>query len=662
MPRSARRRATGFAAAIAVVAALLSPFVVVSAASAANITGVTGGSAAGSWQDTTLEGTFTVGSSYYSSVQLPDGWNGYGLNYWLLPPGLSASINTSDGTIYVSGTPTTASASFDIEIRATASDAPYFAIDFDGVVVAAAPTVTPTTTSVAAADFQHYGTVTATAQVSTNTSGGTVQFRLGSTNIGTGVAVGGTGQAVFSGAVPTSLIGTSSTLYATFSGTSTHGNSSGTSADPVFIYGDRVISGLVTRNDLPVSSTAVQLLTTAGAATGYSTVDTGSGFSFTLASPTTLAEAAAEYVLYAPSLGLYYTESGPSATTLAGATVLNQSNWGGSKNIGETVDPTWTDETLAQPRLGQSYSDSVSAVTTGETTTITYSLSGDPLPSWLTFANGAFTATNPTDQLAYTFTVTATSSYGSISKEFDLQAGIAVITPLFTDTTIAELTVGTPLNDSITAVGDGTITYSSNTLPPGVLLNAATGALTGTPTTTGDYSVTFTASNGTEPDDTFLWEPTIAAAADLELVLDFAAGASLSVTETQIGASGLQVDSTYTLYMNSTPRLLYTGIVGASGAFLHTLSLPADTPVGSHELVLTGVAPDGTVMTARAWFTLLANGRIGAISYSGAIPFPVTAAAALAATGSDPLLPIGLAGGLMLAGFVLMMRRRSEQA
>jgi hypothetical protein len=47
-----------------------------------------------------------------------------------------------------------------------------------------------------------------------------------------------------------------------------------------------------------------------------------------------------------------------------------------------------------------------------------------------------------------------------------------------------------------------TVTVSAGTLPPGLHLNAATGAITGTPTTAGSYPVTLKATNGIAPDAT----------------------------------------------------------------------------------------------------------------------------------------------------------------
>ena len=383
----------------------------------------------------------------------------------------------------------------------------------------------------------------------------------------------------------------------------------------------------------------------------------GGYFEIALPAPTSLNEATATYVIHAADSDFYYSSSTAlgeeSPFGFAAATATGDAHWEEWLNIYDFRDPIWIDETLAQPRLGNSYTDGVAADPQGSGG-ITYTVTGD-VPSWLTFfaMTGGLVSTGPTDQTAHTFTVRATSDYGYIEQPFTLQAGDAPVPPTFTDTTIADLVVGTPLVDAIAATGDATIVYSSTTLPPGLTLDATTGALTGTPTTAGDYEVTFTASNGVNPADTFDWEPTIAAAPVLELELNFAAGTTIETATTEIGAGGLQVGSTYTLTMFSTPRILYTGTIDASGAFLHTITLPADTPVGAHELELTGIAPDGTVMTARAWFTLLPNGRIGAISYSGPLSF------SLAATGSEPLVPMGIAAGLMVAGYLLLRRRRA---
>jgi hypothetical protein len=58
-------------------------------------------------------------------------------------------------------------------------------------------------------------------------------------------------------------------------------------------------------------------------------------------------------------------------------------------------------------------------------------------------------------------------------------------------------------------------------------------------------------------------------------------------------------------------------------------------------------------MTAHAWFVLLPNGTIGAISYSGPL-----SAAMLALTGGGFESPLGLAVVLLASGLVVMGVRR----
>jgi hypothetical protein len=72
-------------------------------------------------------------------------------------------------------------------------------------------------------------------------------------------------------------------------------------------------------------------------------------------------------------------------------------------------------------------------------------------------------------------------------------------------------TVGTTVSLQIQASDSGgaTLTYSATGLPPGLSINSATGVISGTPTNTGTYSVTVTASTGTASGSTsFIWTVT----------------------------------------------------------------------------------------------------------------------------------------------------------
>ena len=657
-PRTPRRLAA-ITAVLAVVAALLSPAAAAQAGAGTTMTGVTTGGNSAMWRDASISSVLTEGTSYTDSLQSPEGWGEYYNFEYQLPDGLSATMDPVSGVIVIQGTPTVPGEGQSMFLEFFGSDSEHFTITFSNVVVIANKTAT--TTAVTSDSYSYYQSLNLRAIISSFTSGGTVDFYLDDTLIGNDVAVNGVGEASYLWAAPQSFVGSSPVVKAVYSGDATYAGSTSISNPTVYIYGDRVITGSFLSNGLGLEGRTIKLLDALDLGeSGLSTTTNADGeFSIQVPAPTSLADAQRGFVVEDSGAQLYYSATAawkqPNVQNVYDATKVYEASWASPLNLLLSTDPTWTDQTLANPRMGEGYSDSVVATTYGVVSAITYSLSGDPLPSWLTFSNGTFTSAEPGDQLAHTFTVHADSSYGAITKVFTLQAGAAGVAPSFEDTTIADLQVGTPLTDAIMAVGDPTITYSSTPLPAGLTLNEATGELTGTPTTAGEYVVTFTASNEFG-DDTYIWEPTVKAAPDLELTLNFAAGTTIETASTEIGAGGLKVGSTYTLTMYSTPRILYTGTIDASGAFLHTVTLPADTPVGAHELVLTGIAPDGSVLTARAWFTLLSNGRIGAISYAGPLTF------SLAATGSEPMMPIGIASALLLAGFLALRRSRAKFA
>ncbi|MGB3734413.1 MAG: Ig domain-containing protein, partial [Ilumatobacter sp.] len=163
------------------------------------------------------------------------------------------------------------------------------------------------------------------------------------------------------------------------------------------------------------------------------------------------------------------------------------------------VAPVFTDETIGAVRVAIPFTDGVLA--SGDPAA-TYSVTAGSLPNGLVLnaASGAITGT-PTTMGAYDFTITATNTVGTDTTQFTGNVEPEPIVPVFTDVIIGTLTVGTPVNNGVVATGVPKPTYSvtSGTLPAGLTLNSATGAITGTPTTAGPYNFTISADNGFDP-------------------------------------------------------------------------------------------------------------------------------------------------------------------
>lgn len=646
---STRRRATGIATVIALLAALLSAFAVTGPAQAGPA-GYVGTPSGGAWPDAGLA-IMTVNQPYTDSVTSPyDADTRYGAvgTHGDVPPGITiAGDATNLALVHVTGTPTQSGTfEFGIDIPGESTISLDFVIEIESSGAA-------TTTVLTSPQASPYSAMDLSATVTGAAAGGTVTFSIGSDDIGTGT-LDGAGVATFTGDIDPGYAGTTVSVVATYEGVNGVYAPSASAPVGVYIYASTTITGSVSENGAPVAATVALL--TAGGSTVTSTTSTGGSYSLTIAEPTTAAEAQAQYYVSATYGGrtVYYAASAgatqPNVDDIDDATATSPIEWFDvSWDLYFTVPPVWTETALATPHRGTPYSDSVAASGAG----IHYMVSSGTLPAGLTLnpTTGAITGT-PTDQLAYTFQLKAYNDYGAVFTPYTITPGDPGVPPTFVDTTIAVPQRGAPFHENVQATGDPTIVYSSGTLPAGLTLDPATGEITGTPTTTGEFSVLITATNQFGHDD-YTWEGAVTAAPEIQLVLDFQAGTPIGDAGTEISAGGLKVGSTYTLDLHSDPIRLYTGIIDGSGGFTWLVSLPADTPVGSHELILTGVAPDGTVMTAHAWFTLLANGRIGAVSYAGPL--------ALAFTGSEPALPIGIAGGLLALGVVAVLLGRARR-
>lgn len=151
---------------------------------------------------------------------------------------------------------------------------------------------------------------------------------------------------------------------------------------------------------------------------------------------------------------------------------------------------------------GASYSQTIT--TSGGTAPYSYAHTG-ALPAGVTLSTGGVLSGTPTAVGTYNFTVTATdSSTAGSGGPYTASAAysLTVAPPSITlsPTTLASPAVGTAYSASVSASGgNGSYSYSvaSGALPPGLSLNPASGAITGTPTSGGSFTFTISAADTT---------------------------------------------------------------------------------------------------------------------------------------------------------------------
>jgi hypothetical protein len=187
-----------------------------------------------------------------------------------------------------------------------------------------------------------------------------------------------------------------------------------------------------------------------------------------------------------------------SGTSSFAVKVTDASNSTATKSLSITVAAATpalsiSTSTLAAATVGSAYSASLQA--TGGTTPYSWSLSSGALPAGLSLnvSTGVISGT-PTTSGTSSFTVKVTDASNSTATK-SLSITVAAATPALSisTSTLAAATVGSAYSSSLQATG-GTTPYSwslsSGALPAGLSLNASTGVISGTPTTSGTSSFT----------------------------------------------------------------------------------------------------------------------------------------------------------------------------
>ncbi len=185
-----------------------------------------------------------------------------------------------------------------------------------------------------------------------------------------------------------------------------------------------------------------------------------------------------------------------TATSSSGPTASKQTAW----TISPAPTVTLTAPATAAGRVGVPLTGYQLTSTTNDGATVTYSVTGLAPGLTLNATTGAIGGT-PTLAGAYTANWTATSSSGATqTKPTDFTIAPAATVTLNAPAAYAGH-IATPVSMQLaSSTNDGaTVTYSADTLPAGLTLNATTGAVTGTPTHVGTTTTTFTATSSSGP-------------------------------------------------------------------------------------------------------------------------------------------------------------------
>ena len=193
---------------------------------------------------------------------------------------------------------------------------------------------------------------------------------------------------------------------------------------------------------------------------------------------------------------------------LSGAVNATLSDAQGQGTItNDDVPVTVSPVSLPGGAVATAYSQTVTA--SGAVAPYSFAPTAGALPAGLSLSSGGVISGTPTAGGSFNFTVTATDSSpfpGPFAGSRSYTLTIAAPTIVLPATPLAGGTLGAPYSATINAASGGTAPYAytvtGGALPGGLGLNAASGAITGTPSAVGTFNFDITAtdsSTGTGP-------------------------------------------------------------------------------------------------------------------------------------------------------------------
>ncbi|MCL1526428.1 putative Ig domain-containing protein [Xanthomonas nasturtii] len=319
--------------------------------------------------------------------------------------------------------------------------------------------------------------------------------------------------------------------------------------------------------------------------------------------------------------------------------------------------------TLPSATRGTAYSQLLSA--SGGTAPYTYTLASGTLPAGITLASNGTLSGTATVEGSFNFTVTATDA-GSFTGNQAYSLTVAGPNLVLPASTLPAGTAGQAYSAAITPATGGTAPYSyaltGGVLPTGVVVDVATGTLSGTPTVAGTFNFTLTVSDST---------PSPAAQASRSYALTIAApvivvaptalpAATRGTAYSQaLSASGGTAPYTYAVSAGTLPAGLtlasngtLSGTATVEGSFNFTVTATdantftasrayALTVAGPHLVLPASTLPAGTAGQVYAATIAPATGGTAPYSYAltaGALPNGVVLDTATGGLSGTPTL------------------------
>jgi hypothetical protein len=340
--------------------------------------------------------------------------------------------------------------------------------------------------------------------------------------------------------------------------------------------------------------------------------------------------------------GVSFVDNGNGTATLSGTPAAG---------TGRTYSLSIGAQNGVTPNASQSFTltvDQAPAITsassttfaTGTSSTFTVTATGFPtptiteagtLPTGVSFSSGVLSGT-PTQSGSFPISFTASNGVGSnATQSFTLTVSQA---PAITSANNTTFVVGTAGTFTVTATGSPTPTITeAGTLPTGVTFSG--GVLSGTPTQSGSFAISFTASNGVTPNAT----------QSFTLIVD-QAPAITSASSTTF-ATGTSNTFTVTATGFPTPTITEVGTLPTGVSF--SGSTLSGTPTQSGTFPITFHANNGIGTQATQSFTLTVS-QAPAITSANNTTFVVGTAGTFTVTATGSPTPTITEAGTLPTG------------